>query len=198
MPECETGAGNTAIGKDFSCYINYAMQIIILSGKNSLLIYRYSSIKPEIWNCKGRPIVLQIHILPVLGKLSQSKHPDTMIESIKQKQVASLIHHALADLFIRNGAKYYGSAFVTLTHVRVTPDLMLARIYLSVYNKPAKHEVIDAIAENAHAIRHDLGAVIRHKLRRIPELEFYLDDTLDEAEKIDRLFDKLKDDDING
>lgn len=117
-----------------------------------------------------------------------------MTESIKQKQVASLIHHALADLFIRNGSKYYGNAFVTITQVRLTPDLLLARIYLSVYNKPNKNEVMEVITDNTYAIRHDLGAQIRHKMRRIPELEFYLDDTLDEAEKMNRLFEKLKED----
>lgn len=103
-----------------------------------------------------------------------------------------MIHHTLADLFIKNTGKYYSGAFVTLTHVRVTPDLLLARIYFSVYNKPDKNSVVQEIANNYHVLRHDLGAKLRNKLRRIPELEFYLDDTLDEVERIDALFEKLK------
>lgn len=117
-----------------------------------------------------------------------------MKESIKQRQVASLIHHALADLFIKNGPKYYGSAFVTITNVRTTPDLLLARIYLSVYNKPNKNEVIETLTEHTYLVRHDLGSILRHKVRRIPELEFYLDDTLDEVEKMDKLLGKIKED----
>lgn len=114
-------------------------------------------------------------------------------ESIKQKQTASLIHHHLADLFIKNSGKYYSNAFVTITNVRITPDLLLARIYLSVYNQPDKAQTVQQIADNYHILRHDLGGKLRHKLRRIPELAFFLDDTLDEVDKIEDLFNKLKD-----
>ncbi len=120
------------------------------------------------------------------------------VESIKQRQTASLIHHHLADLFIKNAGKYYSGAFVTITQVRVTPDLLLARIYLSVYNQPDKSATVQTIADNYHVIRHDLGAMLRHKVRRIPELAFYLDDTLDEVDKIEELFGKLKEEGFNA
>lgn len=114
------------------------------------------------------------------------------MESIKQQQVANLIKQGLADLFIKQGRDFYSSAFVTITQVRVTPDLLLARVYLSVYNVADKTTVLELIESNNWAIRKGLGSKIRKKVRKIPELAFHLDDTLDEVEKLDKLFNKLK------
>jgi ribosome-binding factor A len=114
-----------------------------------------------------------------------------MYSSIKQQQVASLMQQTLAEIFIREGRNIYGNAFVTITHVRLTPDLLLSRVYLSVYNVANKQEIADIISENKSHIRHLLGDRLRNKVRRIPEIEFYLDDTLDEVSKIDALFEKL-------
>ncbi|MGB0839892.1 MAG: 30S ribosome-binding factor RbfA [Chitinophagales bacterium] len=119
------------------------------------------------------------------------------MESIRQMQVASTIKQQLSDVFIRNGRDFYGNAFVTITNVRVTSDLMTARIYLSVFNVKEKDSLITVMDENNWAIRKMLAAKIRNKVRKIPELEFYLDDTLDEVEKIDRLLDKIKEEDQN-
>ncbi len=115
--------------------------------------------------------------------------------SIKQQQVASLLQQTLGDIFIREGRNIYGNAFVTVMQVRLTPDLLLARIYLSIYNVPNKQEIRRLIDENKNHIRHVLGMQIRNKVRRIPELEFYIDDTLDEVARIDALFDRLHTDD---
>ncbi|MBK8474400.1 MAG: 30S ribosome-binding factor RbfA [Sphingobacteriales bacterium] len=115
--------------------------------------------------------------------------------SIKQQQVASLLQHSLGDIFIREGRNIYGNAFVTIMQVRLTPDLLLARIYLSVYNMPDKQAIVGIIEESKGHIRHLLGMQIRNKVRRIPDLEFYLDDTLDEVARIDALFDRINTED---
>ncbi|HNL06829.1 MAG: 30S ribosome-binding factor RbfA [Chitinophagales bacterium] len=117
------------------------------------------------------------------------------MESIKQQQVASLIQEALSDVFLRHGRDYYGNRFVTIANVRMTPDLLVARIYLSLYNATDKETVIDEINMAAPSIRHALGNKIRHKMRRIPALEFFLDDTLDEMQKVEDLFKKIHDSD---
>ncbi len=114
--------------------------------------------------------------------------------SIRQEQVASLIKQHLGDVFIKDGRGIYGGAFVTITNVRMTPDLMIARIYLSVYNVEDKQEVVDIVESQNYLVRKLLGQRIRNKVRRIPELEFYLDDTLDEVFRMGQLFDKLRED----
>lgn len=111
--------------------------------------------------------------------------------SKRQQQVESMLKQQMADLLIREGRNYYGRAFVTMTNVKVTPDLMTARFYFSVYNVTDKQAVIDTLSENVHSVRRSLGAKIRNKVRRIPELEFYLDDTLDEVYHMEDVFSKL-------
>lgn len=113
------------------------------------------------------------------------------MSSIKQQQAASLLQQTLADIFIREGRAIFGTAFVTITHVRLTPDLLLARVYLSVYNVTDKSGVVTLIRESKSHIRHLLGDRIRNKVRRIPELEFYIDDTLEEMAKVDDLFNRI-------
>ncbi len=112
--------------------------------------------------------------------------------SIRQQQVASIIKQALGDIFIKSGRDIYGKAFVTITNVKLTPDLLIARVYLSIYNVEDKQEIVDIIEEQNHYVRRLLGQKIRNKVRRIPELEFFLDDTLDEVFRLDQLFDDLK------
>ncbi|MEZ4885483.1 MAG: 30S ribosome-binding factor RbfA [Chitinophagales bacterium] len=113
------------------------------------------------------------------------------MSAIRQQQVASLIKRALSDIFIKEGRNIYSNAFVTITQVRLTPDLSVARIYLSVYNIQDKEDVVTMITENEHGLRRLLGNQIRNKVRHIPTLEFYLDDTLDEVYKMDQLLDSL-------
>lgn len=88
---------------------------------------------------------------------------------------------------MKNGPNYYGKAFVTITKVKVTPDLSVARFYLSVYNVDNKEEIIDQLRDHMHDIRGQLGNKLRNNLRRIPELEFFLDETLDEVFRIEKI-----------
>ena len=110
---------------------------------------------------------------------------------IRQQQVASLIKRNLGEIFTKEGRNIYSNAFVTITQVRLTPDLSIARVYLSVYNVEDKQDIVTMITENEYGIRRLLGNRIRNKVRHIPELEFYLDDTLDEVYKMEKLLDSL-------
>lgn len=90
------------------------------------------------------------------------------------------------------GSFIYGSdALVTVTNVRMSSDLGIAYIYVSVYNVPYKQEVVKELWENLSYLRGQLGKRIRKQVRRIPLLKFFIDDTLDEAEHIDQLFSRL-------
>jgi len=113
------------------------------------------------------------------------------MESKRQQQVGNLIKQNLSEVFQREGSYFYGKAFVTIYEVKMTPDLYIARIYLSIYNTD-KNETLEMIKSNAHAIKKSLVRRIKNKLRSMPVLEFYVDGTLDEVFKMDALFDKLK------
>jgi len=115
------------------------------------------------------------------------------MESKRQLQVANLIKLSLSEVFSREGTYFYGSAFVTIYDIKMTPDLQTAKIYLSIYNAD-KQEVLDKINTNHHAIKKSLVLRIKNKLRLMPQLEFYLDESLDEVFKMKALFDKIKED----
>jgi len=115
------------------------------------------------------------------------------MESKRQLQVANLIKLGLSEVFSREGTYFYGSAFVTIYDIKMTPDLQTAKIYLSIYNAD-KQEVLDKINTNHHAIKKSLVLRIKNKLRLMPQLEFYLDESLDEVFKMKALFDKIKED----
>ena len=116
------------------------------------------------------------------------------MESIRQQQIGSIIQNHLSDIFIREGRDIYGRAFVTITKVKLTPDLLIARIYLSIFNNPDKEAVLGLIEEQMHPIKNQLVRRIKNKMRRMPELEFYIDDTLDEVFKMDALLKDIKTD----
>lgn len=111
--------------------------------------------------------------------------------SIRQKQVASTIQRNFSIVLQMEGRYIYGDALVTVTRVNMTPDMGIARIYLSVYNAHNKELVIEAIHHSGSRLRQELGKRVRKHVRRIPYLEFYLDETVDEMYKVDELFNEL-------
>jgi ribosome-binding factor A len=119
------------------------------------------------------------------------------LETIKQQQVASLIHEALSDVFLKSGRDYYGNNFVTISKVRMTPDLFVARVYLSAYNAANKQAVVDEITACKAQIRFALGNKIKNAMRRMPDLEFYVDDTFEEMDKVNDIFRKIENDQID-
>jgi ribosome-binding factor A len=110
----------------------------------------------------------------------------------KQRQVGALVQREFSTVLQAEGAFLYGAKpLVTVTNVRMSSDLGIAYIYVSVFNAPYKQEIVKELWENLAFLRGQLGNRIRKQVRRIPVLKFYIDDTLDEAEHIDDLFTNL-------
>lgn len=120
------------------------------------------------------------------------------MESIRQKQVGEIIRRNISVILRDEGSYIYGNALVTATNVVVSPDMGQAKIYLSVYNTEEKQAVILMIEDQITRLRQGLAHRIKKHVRRIPEISFYLDDTLDEMFRLNSLFNKLEEDDQMG
>jgi ribosome-binding factor A len=114
------------------------------------------------------------------------------MESIRQKQVAELIRRQFSMVLTEEGRYVYGSsALVTVTQVIMTSDLALAKVYLSIYNTDNKQEVILEMEENYSRLKQALHARLKKQIRSMPEMKFYIDDTMDEVYKVEALFKKF-------
>ncbi len=121
------------------------------------------------------------------------------MESKRQKQIAELIKRNFSLVLQSEGSYVFGTEpLVTVTGAKMSPDLGIARIYLSVYNTENKQAVILEMEDSYTRLKQALAHRIRKHIRRIPELQFYLDDTLDEMYRLNALFDKLHKDDQMG
>jgi ribosome-binding factor A len=109
------------------------------------------------------------------------------MESTRQKKVARLVQKELATYFLRESKTLYGGAFITVTTVRISPDLSHARVYLSLFKAADAGALLDQIVAEKKEIRKHLGEMVRKQLRIVPDLDFFLDDSLDYFEKIDKL-----------
>lgn len=108
------------------------------------------------------------------------------MESTRQAKIARLIQKELSEIFRQQTAKTHG-VIVSVSAVRVSPDLSVARVYLSVFPSDKAQEMIESINASARTIRYELAQKVRFQLRKTPELSFYLDDSLDYLENIDHL-----------
>lgn len=113
------------------------------------------------------------------------------MESKRQMQTAEVLKRHFGVVLQNEGSYIYGDAFVTVTQVKVTPDISEAKIYLSVYNVNDKEAVITRIRQNTSMLKRNLVQRIRKHVRRIPNLSFYNDDTLDEMYNLNRVFNNL-------
>lgn len=114
------------------------------------------------------------------------------METKRQRQIAETIKRSFGTLLSQEGSYFYGTeAFVTVTAVKMSPDLGIAKIYLSVFNVMDKQTVILEMESNLFQIKQSFYSKIRKQLRRMPELQFYLDDTLDEMYRLNDVFNKL-------
>ncbi|MBK8502792.1 MAG: 30S ribosome-binding factor RbfA [Saprospiraceae bacterium] len=111
--------------------------------------------------------------------------------SKRQLQVAELIKRNFSLVLQQEGNYIYDDALVTVTNVMVTPDLSLAKIYLSVYNTDNKQAVLLKLEDQHHRLKQVFSQRIRKQIRRIPEFAMYIDETLDEMYRLDALFDRL-------
>ncbi|MEA3447865.1 MAG: 30S ribosome-binding factor RbfA [Bacteroidota bacterium] len=105
----------------------------------------------------------------------------------RQNKVSKLIQKDISEIFVKHGKAWFGSAMVTVTIVRITKDLSIAKIYISVFPSSKADEIIELLNFNVKKVRYELGNRIRHQLKNVPELHFYKDDSLDHIEKIDKL-----------
>ncbi len=112
------------------------------------------------------------------------------MDSTRQLKVARLVQKEIADILLREGKNYFGSALITVTAVRISPDLSFAKIYLSLFGTKDRDALLTLIKEHRSEIRKNLGQRIKKQVRIIPELNFYIDDTMDYAERINELLKK--------
>src|ERR1700760_2442721 len=113
------------------------------------------------------------------------------MESKRQQKFAGVIQQDLAAIFQREGSAYLPNTLVTITKVRATPDLAIARVFLSFFNNTNSQLALQTIKSHASEIRYKLGARIKDQVRIIPQLEFFIDDTNEYVDRMDKIFDKI-------
>lgn len=107
--------------------------------------------------------------------------------STRQLKVAREIQKDMAEILRSKGMAAFGGAMVTVSEVRVSPDLSLAKTYVSIFPSAKAEEVMKILNENVKAYRGELGHLVGKQFRIVPEIDFYLDSSLDYAEHIDQL-----------
>jgi ribosome-binding factor A len=113
-----------------------------------------------------------------------------MNESKRQQKFSKLLQKDLSDIIHKDKLGIFGSSFVTVASVEMTPDLSIARIHLSMFNQN-KEQLLDKINQNKSQIRKELGNKIGKQVRIVPELYFYLDELEERAARIDKIIDEL-------
>lgn len=114
-----------------------------------------------------------------------------MTEGKRQKQVAAVLQQEMNDIFMRLGMNMMDGGMVSISKVQVTPDLLEARIYLSLFKMQDDKEVMKKIENKAWEVKRELSDRVKHQLRRIPVLHFYQDDTLDYVFKMENIFKEI-------
>ncbi len=108
------------------------------------------------------------------------------METTRQAKIARLLQKELSEIFRQQTAKTRGT-IVSVSTVRVSPDLSVAKAYLSVFPSDKAQEMLQSITASAKTIRYELAQRVRFQIRKTPELQFYIDDSLDYVDKIDHL-----------
>ncbi|MCD7935321.1 MAG: 30S ribosome-binding factor RbfA [Tannerellaceae bacterium] len=111
------------------------------------------------------------------------------MENKRLQKIGRLLQKELGDIFLKQTKSMPGT-LISVSAVRVSPDLGIAKAYLSIFPSEKGEEILKAIQANTKAIRYDLGQRVHLQLRKIPELSFYIDDSLDYIENIDNLLKK--------
>jgi len=113
-----------------------------------------------------------------------------VMASLRQNKVSRLIQRELSEIFQLESRRLFNGKMITVTVVRLSGDLGLAKVYLSIFPVKEDEDALKAVNDQKSRIRFELGNRIRNQLRRIPELMFYLDDSIDYADNIDKLLKK--------
>ncbi len=114
------------------------------------------------------------------------------METKRQLQLGELIKRNFSLVLQAEGRYVYGDVLVSVTKAMISPDLSQAKIYVSVYGIEDKESVIVLMEQNMHQLKTGLVQRIKKQIRRIPDLFFFLDDTLDEMYRVDELLSKIK------
>lgn len=115
-----------------------------------------------------------------------------MQETKRQKQVAGLLNEELNLIFQRLGLNMLDGGMISISHVKITPDLFDARIYLSFFKVSDPAATLKKVEDRAWEIKKELVARVKNQLRSMPQLTFYIDDTLDYVDKMEQLFRQIK------
>ena len=115
-----------------------------------------------------------------------------MTEGKRQKQVAGVVLKELNEIFLKMGLNMLAGGMVSIASVKITPDLYEARVYISFFQVEDPNKALEKIKDKTSEIKNELGKRVRHQLRIIPQLNFYIDDTLDYVFKIEQLLDDIK------
>jgi ribosome-binding factor A len=118
-----------------------------------------------------------------------------MNESKRQKQISSLLNEELNDIFRRLNLNMLDGGMVSISSVKVTPDLLEARVYVSLFQVKNPDDGMKKIEDRGWEVKRELASRVKQQLRRMPELRFFRDDTLDHAFKMEELFRQIKKDD---
>jgi ribosome-binding factor A len=108
------------------------------------------------------------------------------METTRQQKIARLLEKELGDIFLHYARELNG-VIISVTGVKVSPDISIAHIYISIFPADKKKDVFKSVETDKKSIRYDLGKRVRNQLRIIPEIQFHLDETLDYLENIDNL-----------
>ena len=109
------------------------------------------------------------------------------MESTRQKKVSRQLLKDLSEILQLKGRNIIGTSLVSVTVVRISPDLSVARVYISVFSTEEKEALLKRMNQQSYAIRKKLGERIRNQMRKVPELKFFLDDSVDYSQQIDDL-----------
>ena len=109
------------------------------------------------------------------------------MKSTRQKKISRQLQKDLSEIFQLEGRTLFGTSFVSVTVVRVSADLSIARAYLSVFGVDNKDQLLTEIIQMSYVIRKKLAARVRNQMRRVPELKFFLDDSVDYSQNIESL-----------
>jgi ribosome-binding factor A len=112
------------------------------------------------------------------------------MDTTRQQKIGRMLQKELSEIFLTEVRAIGHGILLTVTNVRITPDLRIARVYLSIFPGNQSETILERIKENTKSIRFQLGTRVRSQLRIIPELVFYMDDSLDYIENIDHLLNK--------
>jgi ribosome-binding factor A len=113
------------------------------------------------------------------------------METKRQQKFARVIQKELSETLQKEGWSFHGNSIVTITMVRMSPDLSIAKVYLSIFNAENNELLLNELRAKSREIRYKLGEKIRNQVRVIPSIDFFIDDSMEYVSKMEKLFDAI-------